>query len=137
MLKRGDGKSWLLVAWNVLHLTEAKKADTTWWCVDRRCAVGERCFIYKPSKGMLLFFEVLKINESQGFCRSFGMATAEIKIVEIFEPPITARALKQVKEISQANFVKKNFQGKAFAIENQLTKAVLKLAASQKNPRKS
>lgn len=135
MRTREDGRSWLLVAWNILHLNELAKAQMSWWCVDRRCKVGDKCFVYKPSKGIVLLFEIKKVNETQAFCRSFGMATAEMRILKVFDPPITAKEMKQSDEISlrEANFIKRSFQGKAFSLADmKVVRAILKLGASKR-----
>ena len=92
--------------------------------------MGDRCFVYKPLTGIVLYFEVLRLTEPLGFCTGFEMATAQVKILKIFEPPITAKALKRSPEIRQEKFVTKNFQGKAFAIQENAARSILVLSGT-------
>src|SRR5260370_28785015 len=112
-----EPKAWLLVAHDILHLRDAKSGSTTWWCVPRLSAPCDKCLLYKPLRGILLQFEILpSAPVIQAFCNAFAMATANVKIQKVFEPPITAKQLKALPAVKQQGFVKRNFQGKAFQI---------------------
>jgi hypothetical protein len=55
------------------------------------------------------------------------MNTAAVEIVKVFDPPISARALRS--RIRDANFVRRNFQGTSFEIQSPaVTKTILSLA---------
>jgi hypothetical protein len=124
-----EPRAWLLVAQNLLHLRDAKPGSTTWWCVPRLSTPGDKCVLYKPLVGILLQFEILPSKPvEQAFCNGFAMATANVKIHTIFEPPITAKQLKSFPAIRQQNFIRRNFQGKAFQIEGDGVMAILRLS---------
>jgi hypothetical protein len=123
-----DSKTWLFVADNLQHLRSVKPRSRSWWCVDRRCAPKDRCFLYKRLTGIVLLFEITRIIEAQPFCNGFAMATASITIVEVFEPPIPVKALRTSQEIRQEGFFRRNFQGKSFLVHSEkTTKAILSL----------
>lgn len=112
--------AWLLVAHNVLHLNDAKAGSDTWWCVTRDAAVGDKCFLYKPLTGIILYFEVLRMIQPQGFCSSYAMATAQVRILKVFKPPLTAKALRSSSKIRKQGFVHlfdENFKGKLFILK--------------------
>ena len=74
-----ESNTWLLVAHNVLHLERTKAGAVTWWCVKRDAAVGDKCFLYRPAIGVVLYFEILNLEPSQqGFCNAYAMATIPI-----------------------------------------------------------
>jgi hypothetical protein len=124
-------QSWLFVAHNTLHLEFLKNGAETWWCVDRRCNPNERAFIYKPLIGITLQFEILEIlKKPELFCNAFQMATARIKLLNVFDPPITSKEIKLYigrKEV----FIRRNFQGKSFVLQSPNTPTAL-LALAQK-----
>src|SRR5271155_1916466 len=101
-------EAWLLVARNILHLDGVRPGSVTWWCVTRGAAPGNRCFLYKPLTGIVLYFEILRLTEAQGFCSGFAMATAAVKILQVFEPPITAKDLKTSARVRQMGFITRN-----------------------------
>lgn len=120
-------EAWFLVAHNLLHLDGARPDTVTWWCVTRGAAPGNRCFVYKPLTGVVLYFEILHLTERREFCGGFAMATAAVKILKVFEPPITVRELKSSTEVRKMGFMTRNLQGKAFRIDGQDAKTILKL----------
>lgn len=120
-------EAWLLVAHNLLHLEDAQPDAVTWWCVSRGAGPGNRCFLYKPLTGIVLYFEILRLAPPQNFCSGFAMATAAVKILRIFDPPITARDLKTSSGAKRMGFIARNFQGKAFRIDGKDEKTILKL----------
>ncbi|HZT29456.1 MAG TPA: hypothetical protein VFA33_06215 [Bryobacteraceae bacterium] len=126
--------NWFFVAHHVLHLTEVEEGRETWWCVDRNTAPGDRAFIYRPLKGVCWYFEILEHIKPDAFCSSFGMGTARVKILRVFDPPISAKQMKSSSVVKDEGFVRRNFQGKAFVVHSKETpKAMLSLA--RKNER--
>jgi hypothetical protein len=119
--------AWFLVARNVGHMDIVKNGSVTWWCVTRKAAVGDKCFLYKSLTGIIVHFEVLRLTEPQGFCTGYEMATAQVRVLRVFKPPIMAKALKASSVIAKQGFVRRNFQGKAFVVEENAAKAILKL----------
>lgn len=120
-------QDWLFVVRNPKHLLDLKKGDHTWWCVDRRCKPGDRAFIYRPLKGISMFLKIIDPAPPNSFCTSFSMNTAMVEIARVFDPPISARTLRS--NLSDANFVRRNFQGTAFEIHSlAVTKSILSLA---------
>ena len=123
-----DNNFWFFVAENVKHMVETKEKRKTWWCVDRRCKVGDKAFLYKRLEGILCYFEILEINDSQDFCRAYGMQTGLVKILKIFKEPVTAKLLKSTPIVKDEKFVSRNFHGKSFVIRNEESvKAILSL----------
>lgn len=123
---------WVLVARNILHLQNAKSGKVYWWCVTRGVTPGNKCLLYKPLSGVVLYFEVLGLTQPQEFCKDFSMATAAIKILQVFDPPISVKDLKSSPRVGQKGFVKKNLQGKAFAIGKDTAEDILKLSRPTK-----
>ncbi len=94
-------------------------------------AVGDCAFVYRPLKGISWLIKIEQLfdpSQSQPFCNSFAMATARVRILEVFDPPISAKVLKS-NPVSRAEpFVGRNFQLKAFRIRSpQTTEAILSL----------
>jgi hypothetical protein len=125
MNQKAKNSAWLLVARNILHLQDAKSRSIEWWCVPRAATPGDRCFLYKPLRGVVLYFEVLALKPSEGFCDNFVMATADVKILRTFAPPITNRDLRNSPVLRQMAFVRRSCQGKQFLLETKATKAIL------------
>jgi hypothetical protein len=120
----------LLVAREILHLGRVKARSKTWWCVTRDALPGDKFFLYKPMAGIVLYLEVLGLAQpSQGFCSTYGMGTAEVRILKVFDPPITAKALKRSMETKNQGFVRRNFQGKAFNVDADAAKAILRFSS--------
>lgn len=111
---------WILIAHETLHMPDIKQGEESWWCVDRKSKIGEKSFLYKPLKGITHYFEILEIINSKDICLCYAMNSARIKILKQFEPPITAKMLKRIKEAREEEFIRKNFQGKSFIITNPL-----------------
>jgi hypothetical protein len=77
--------------------------------------------------GIILFLEALGPAQQQGFCDAYGMATAKVRVLKVFDPPITAKTLKRTVEIKNQRFVRHNFQGKSFDVDDGAAKAILSL----------
>jgi hypothetical protein len=120
---------WLFVAHDIMHLESVKSGESTWWCVSRLAVTGDQCFVYKPLWGVLLHFQVLRPAKNvQMFCSGFAMATAEVKVLEVFEPPITAKDLKTSPTVRQEGFMRRNFQGGSFRVGEPAAMDILKLS---------
>jgi hypothetical protein len=118
--------AWVLVARNILHLENAKARYVGWWCVPGTAIPGDRGLLYKPREGIVLYFEVLALRPPQlGFCHSFGLATADVKILKTFGHPITINDLKHSDVLRQMTFVRRSCQGKVFPIGDEAIKAIL------------
>lgn len=130
--------TWLFVAHTLLHLDELKAGEKSWWCVDRRCNPGDKAFIYQPLKGIILHFEILEfLKQPEPFCNSFQMGTAEIRVLDVFAPPVSSKDLK-VSAARNEGFIRRNFQGKAFAFTSeQSPAAILTLAKKLSDKRVS
>jgi hypothetical protein len=126
MNRTTKNSSWLLVARNILHLDDAKVRSVGWWCVPRTAIPGDKGFIYKPPAGIVLYFEVLSVKPRElGFCDSFGLATADVKILKTFAQPITIHDLRNSPVLREMAFVKRSCQGKVFPIGDDAIKAIL------------
>ena len=122
---------WFFVAENTKHMTVVKERSNSWWCVDRKCKIGDKAFLYKRLEGIVCYFEILGINDSQDICSSYGMDTGLIKILKHFKEPITAKILKSTPIVADETFVRRNFQGKSFVIKNEETvKTILALQST-------
>ena|ERR1017187_8317597 len=124
--------TWLFVTHTTLHLERLKKGDESWWCVDRGCKLGERAFIYKALNGIFLYFEILELPKTpEMFCNSYQMATARIKVLNVFDPPISSKQLKASEVIRAEGFVRRNFQGKSFALQPKTPRAIIAIVENE------
>src|ERR1017187_6683701 len=129
MLPTEAVKTWLFVTRTTLHLERLKSGEESWWCVDRRCKPGERAFIYKALNGIFLHLEILELlKQPELFCNSYKMATARIKVLNVFDPPVSPKHLKASAVLSAEGFVRGNFQGKSFVLFNKTPRAIIALA---------
>src|ERR1017187_17828 len=84
--------TWVFIAHTVLHLADLKAGEESWWYVDRSCKPGEKAFIYRPLKGIILYLEILELlKPGDTFCNSYQMGTAQIKLLNVFDPPISSK----------------------------------------------
>jgi hypothetical protein len=75
-------------------------------------------------------FEILALTAPEAFCSGYAMATARIKVLRVFDPPISAKQLKSSSAVRMEGFVRKNFQGKSFILHSEKApKAILALGA--------
>jgi hypothetical protein len=124
--------NWVFVTHTPLHLVRLKAGNESWWCVDRRCKAGEQAFIYKPLTGIILHLKILELSKTpELFCDTYQMATAKIKVLNVFDPPITSKQLKSSKIVRSEQFVRRNFQGKSFLLLSPPT-AIIALGAPDK-----
>lgn len=123
--------TWVFIAHTVLHLADLKAGEESWWCVDRSCKPGEKAFIYRPLKGIILYLEILELlKPGDTFCNSYQMGTAQIKLLNVFDPPISSKELK-ASAARNEGFIRRNFQGKAFVLNSEKTPAVILALAKQ------
>lgn len=124
-------RTWLLVAQSTMHLDILRDGEDSWWCVDRKCKPGERAFIYRTAIGIILQLEILEIlHRPEAACTSYGMMPARVKILNVFQPPITSKDLKS-SVVRDEGFVRRNFQGKSFVFTSQESPGAI-LALAQK-----
>ena len=70
--------------------------------------------------------------QPESFCTSYQMATGRIKVLRIFEPPISPKSLRSDGIVGVEEFVRRNFQGKSFLLHSEDTpRAILALTASE------
>jgi hypothetical protein len=127
--------AWLFVANDILHLSRLKIHDENWWCVDHRSKAGDEAFIYKPRTGIILHLKILELCKTpESFCDSFQMATAIIKVQNLFDPPITCKQLKSFLGRNES-FIRRNFFGKSFLFNSPETPAaILAIPKKVKDP---
>jgi hypothetical protein len=94
---------------------------------------GDKCFVYKLQTGIVLYFEIVRVMERRSFCDGFSMATAEVKILKVFRPPITPTNLKSSPQTREEGFARCNFQGKAFALQARVAENILSVDVAE-NP---
>jgi len=123
-----ENKCWLFVINELRHLTSIKKNEESWWCVSKGCNNGDSAFLYKAKVGIICHFKVIELIESNSHCESYGMKTAKIKILKIFDPPIKSNELKSINAIRSEKFMRRNFQSKEFnIINNDVIKLILSI----------
>lgn len=109
---------WLFVINELKHLSDIKENEETWWCVSQGCNKNDGAFLYRAKVGIIFYFEVIELMESNAFCNAYGMKTARIKILKSFNPPIKSHELKLINSIRSEKFMRRNFQSKEFNIIN-------------------
>jgi len=118
MCKRSD---WLLVTDDIQHLEHSRLGELTWWCVDRKSKEGDRVFLYKTLTGIVCLFEIKQFIAQQDYCKIFRMDRAQVKVLKVFKPPISAKALREARYVRLEPFIKRNFHGKSFLIRSENT----------------
>jgi hypothetical protein len=120
------------VVGNLYHLENCLKNDETWWCVAKDCEPQEVGFIYWKTKGIKLAFEFIAFSSEQAICKSYGMATATIKILEIADLPISFQELQRHRLLSKSTGVRRKFQARWFDLESDAAEALLCLIQNAK-----
>lgn len=110
--------AWLFVVHAPLHLADLKLGEESWWCVDRRCRPGEIALVYRPLRGVICLFRIVKFTTAQSFCNSYAMGTTGIEMLQVFEPPISAKQLRSASGVRGEALLRKNFQGKSFPLSS-------------------
>ena len=116
-----DNTFWLFVAQNTGHMTEVRERRYSGGCVDRKCKIGDKAFLYKCVEGVKCYFEIVEINDSQDICGSYGMGTGLIRILKSFKEPIAATIMKTTPIVEDESFVRRKLHGKSFVIKNEET----------------
>jgi hypothetical protein len=111
--------AWVGIAHKLLHMASVKIGQESWWCVNARSTIGDTVFIYKPGEGIVSCFRILEFTTPDKFCASFAMATAKIKVLRLFQPPISLKRLKEISGAREETFVRRNCQGTSFLIKNE------------------
>ncbi len=123
----------LHVAYNILHIPDLIKGAESWWCVSRKAIVKDRVFLYKPSRGIVCCFEIIALIDHEPYCSAFQMNTAKVKILKVYNPPITAKEIKKIPNIKKQGFIARNFQAKSFLFsDNELAVMLLNYKRDKK-----
>lgn len=98
----------------------------TYWCVQSTADIGDKIILYRPRnvdyKNHGIFAEAIILDvaensdEDLGRCSNYGLFCATIKIVNRFNPCLTAKEMKSDKLLQNSNFVRKSFQFTTIAI---------------------
>lgn len=120
--------------------------ENLWWCVPGHAIRGDRIFMYCPralsatKQGIFAECELVteplpKIEENyrcSGFGRTFGTAGSlryvELKVIQKFQNPPTARQLKRDPVLKNLGFVRRNFQGTTFSVSAEGAERMLQLS---------
>ncbi|MCA9804825.1 MAG: EVE domain-containing protein [Cyanobacteria bacterium HKST-UBA02] len=117
-LKR-TGEYWFYVVQQLKHLESSEVGKRTWWCIDSRSKPGDIAVIYQsaPTRAVIMLLQVVgKRLKDESLCSMYGMTTATVEVIHRFDPPITARELKEHPRIKDEGFTRRNFQGKSFHV---------------------
>lgn len=98
----------------------------TYWCVQKTADIGDKIILYRPRnvdyKNHGIFAEAIMLdvadnsNDERGHCSKYGLFYAPIKIVNRFNPYLTAKEMKSDPLLQNSNFVRKSFQFTTIAI---------------------
>jgi hypothetical protein len=125
---------WLLVVGATEQLLNMAEGEESWWCVDIGSKTGDLALVYRPASphiegAVVCSFEVVTLRVRQrSFCRLYGMATARIKMLRVFDPPISRRKVLENPAVKNESFARRNFQGKSFPISPEVFAATASLA---------
>ena len=115
----------LYVAIDVKHLASTKEGEQTWWCVAKTSAPGDVGIIYQTMVGIKYVFTVKEMEEPNAFCKSFGMATAQIKMVSVLATPVSSSQLRAHREFRKLTPVRRNFQQRWFDLDDDCIEPLL------------
>jgi hypothetical protein len=102
---------------NLRHLADTKAGDRSWWCVEHSTKAGTHSAIYLKGKGIKMLFRTVGPAVSRDtFCEEYGMATAPIVIIALFDQPLTVRALRAHPVLNSLPGLRRNFQGRSFRL---------------------
>lgn len=120
----------LYVVDNLRHIADAKAGDKTWWCVEHSTAPGEDSAIYLKGRGIKVLFRTEGPAESRNtFCDRYGMATAPVEVITVFERPLAAQALRTHPILRNLPALGRNFQGRSFRLPATLFEEMRQLGA--------
>lgn len=115
-------------------------ADTTdgHWCVPTDAATGDVIVLYCPrsvsASRQGVFAEAVisappdMARKENSLCSGYGLLYVPIKIQRRFPFPVTANDMKRDPLLSKSPFVRRNFQGTTFPLEEKLYKRISKIA---------
>jgi hypothetical protein len=115
----------------------------SWWCLPDQANQNDKILLYCPyntskknqgifSQGKLVF-KPKKENSNNFYCAGYGATLgrqlfyAEIKIEKYFERFLTAKMIKADLVLKESNFVRRNFQGTVFKLDEPIYKQIIKL----------
>lgn len=116
-----------------------------WWCLPKYAEVKDKVLIYCPRsvgfdsrQGIFAMCEVKTLpdmkSENNYRCSGFGRCKSgkspglfyvELKFIRRFKARLTPKAMKADPVIGDVGFVRKNFQGTAFKIEEPIYKRII------------
>ncbi|WP_369065564.1 hypothetical protein [Burkholderia gladioli] len=121
-------KFWLAVARG--REMRAQSTNESWWCLPFEAAVGDMLLLYCPrqvsatSQGIFAEATVTSSPERSLECAGFGkgaaLGRASIVIHHRFKPHLTAKAMKKDALLRHANFIRLNFQGTTFSLDQDV-----------------
>lgn len=121
-------ESRLYVAETIKHL-ENRSNQNTWWCVVWKSKPGDIGYLYKKGRGIVLKFRVVDLErKDERFCQMYGMQTANIEILTHLDTDaISVKEMKRNSTIQKFPAIRRNFQGKSFLVDSEISKAIDRL----------
>ena len=115
------------VAGDPAHLILATTPRLTWWCVSKESHPGDLGFLWIKAVGMKLVFEFIDFRDDEALCKSYGMATGNVRIITTLEKPITFKSMQLHRVLSKTVAVRRRFQARYFDIEPDSLEALCEL----------
>jgi hypothetical protein len=107
----------LYVTGDIKHLASIAEGERTWWCVAKASEPGDIGALYQTRIGVCFLFKFLEFEESNDYCKSFGMATGHIEMLRVFSPPVGSSELRLHAKLRHLKAVRRNFQNRWFEVE--------------------
>jgi hypothetical protein len=126
-------KFWLGVAKH--EGSRTMEGGPTWWCLPGNASPGDRLLLYRARSGaatrsgLFAEYEVARLGTppaagsgspgelaAGGYC-SGPLVYSELALVRRIEPRLTATAMRKDLMLTQAQFLKRNFQGTVFELK--------------------
>lgn len=130
-----------------LGISSSKKlfeADATvaYWCVKSTAQKGDIILLYCPRAASFarqgVFAEAVILEppnekcKDNNLCRAYGLYYVTVEIKRRFNPSLTAKDIKSDRVLGVASFVRRNFQGTTFSIEESQYKRIIELVEEKK-----
>jgi hypothetical protein len=113
-----------------------------WWCVPPEAKKGDSLILYCPRavsasrQGVYALCEISTNPDIKhgrnSYCSGFSLAKGglryvEFKVLNTFEKRLTAAMCKADRMLKHKNFVRRNFQGTVFALDQETLDHILSL----------
>lgn len=122
--------------------------DTTesYWCVPASTGKGDVILLYCPRSASFarqgVFAQAVisdppnDKNKDNNLCSGYGLGVTPlrhvpIKITKRFKPAVTAKDMKRDDVMMNVGFVRKNFQGTTFRLEESVFRRIVELATKK------